>query len=177
MIQLGSRIKKFTYTGSTQYFTVPDNVTTIYVSGCGGGGGGAVLYLSNSYYGSSGGATSMGVFPSILFTLGGGGGAYGSPVNPAANPNVGQSGGFGAESGIGTEGGSNIFSCRNAIGYGAGGSGSSKGGGAGGCYLKEAVTVVPGTTYSITIGNGGAGGTYLSLTAQSGTDGFVLIEW
>lgn len=77
----------FTSSGS---WTCPENVTTVYLSGCGGGGGG-----------------------------GGGGGA------PDVSTKTSSSGG---------------------------------GGGAGIATIKQAVTVVPGNVYTITIGSGGAGG-------------------
>lgn len=192
MIILGNRFKKFTYTGSTQYFTVPANVTTIYVSACGGGGGGCYGYTAPGpsagfNNGSGGGATSMGVFPSILFTLAGGGGGGSTD---------GASGGFGSDSGTSINmsgsriyglGGASIFGPKNS-GYGSGGDGGwdggfagvfGAGGGGGACYYKQAVTVVPGTTYPITIGAGGAAGANIAggKSAVAGSNGFVFIEW
>ena len=45
-----------------------------------------------------------------------------------------------------------------AGGAGGGGNGASGGGGAGGFRTGTALTVVPGTTYAVTVGAGGAGG-------------------
>ncbi len=61
--------------------------------------------------------------------------------------------------------------------YGAGGGGgyggtSNKqgggGGGGGGCSVNNSVTVVPGTTYTITVGNAGVGGTSAGANGTSG---------
>lgn len=95
-------IQTFTSSGS---FTVPDGVTTLYLSGCAGGGGG-----------------------------GGGGG----------NPTTGSSGGGGG------------------------------GGGAGNIAINQSVTVVPGQTYTVTIGargNGGANSGSGSSDGKNGTGG------
>lgn len=89
----------FTSSGS---FTVPDGVTTLYLSGCAGGGGG-----------------------------GGGGG----------NPTTGSSGGGGG------------------------------GGGAGNIAINQSVTVVPGQTYTVTIGARGNGGANSGLSSSDGKNG------
>lgn len=92
-------IQTFTSSGS---FTVPDGVTTLYLSGCAGGGGG-----------------------------GGGGG----------NPTTGSSGGGGG------------------------------GGGAGNIAINQSVTVVPGQTYTVTIGARGNGGANSGSSSSDGKNG------
>jgi hypothetical protein len=68
--------------------------------------------------------------------------------------------------------------CVEAWGGGGGGSGSSYSGGwtsgaggGGGGFGSQCFTVVPGTTYSITVGSGGNGGNAVNPTGQSGGTG------
>ena len=49
----------------------------------------------------------------------------------------------------------------------SGGSGKAGGGGAGGAYVKNtSITVVPGTTYTVTVGAGGVAGVCLLYTSR-----------
>lgn len=138
IIRAGNRQQKFTASGA---FTVPDGVTTIYLSGCAGGGGGGA------------GATNSGGQSSLVGGGGGGGGGAGLSVIKQAysvNPGdvipitigAGGIGGPGASAGSGNNGnpGGNtqIGSLITLTGGGAGGAGlsvnanSPGGGGAGG---------------------------------------------
>lgn len=174
----------FTTVGAST-FTVPAGVSTIHITGCGGGGAGH--YSSTN--GGAGGTTSFGA----LLSLSGGGGGSSS---------AGTSGGWGGQAGwqsgyyylAGSEadyyyyaGGDTLFgiggkSMLNTLptGYGAGGKGryynrqSEHGGGGGQCAFKQAINVIPGQSYTITVG---AGGINTANAGCNGTQGFILVEW
>ena len=62
------------------------------------------------------------------------------------------------------------------VGGGGGGGGHTGGGGGGGGYIYQpAQTIVGGSTYTITVGTGGAGGTFGASSAQKGTNSKVLL--
>ena len=177
----------FTASGT---FTVPKGVDKVYLTGCGGGGAG---YGGTTPTVTAGGATSFG----SLLTLSGGG--AGTATAQGASGGFGgqkgwkiaqyyQSGGLddnyyyngGGDSLFGTGGRS--YS-QPATGYGAGGGTNSNsvlagdyggGGGAQCTTMKQAISVIPGQTYTVTIG---AGGTNNKISALNGTAGFLLVEW
>jgi hypothetical protein len=169
-------------------FTVPDGVTTIYVSGCGGGGGGGEG--NSGFNGTTGGTTSLG---SLLSLPGGGGGGAGAGAAGAA-------GGTGGTATASTydftcsPGGSSLFGCSVITstkpattttnnGYGSGGLGlfrtsdgsNFRGGGGAKAIRKNEFNVIPGTVYTVTIGIGGSNP--VGYPVCKGSDGFILIEW
>lgn len=174
---------------SSDTFTVPDGVTEIYVtaSAGGGGGGGGPIWevrapvpaprpINPGTNGTSGGNT---IIDSLLTLNGGGGGtacdgynnthsangkSYDNKIENDTYKNYGN-GGNGAEHPNGT------------YKAGTGGKGEN-------CY-KTKITVSPGQKISITIGQGGTGGTgsYPGTmpdnvkNGSNGQSGFALIEW
>ncbi len=157
-------LKVFTSSGT---FTVPEGVTTIYVSMCGGGGGGnnnltstwaggggaAAVYkkqftvipgesipITVGIGGSTGSTGGTSSFGSYFSCAGGGGGA------PAGSYGLGAPGGAGGERGTQGIGGASLF--------GIGASSSS--------YIA---------------GGYGAGGVSTLSPYCKGTDGMVTIEW
>lgn len=58
-------------------------------------------------------------------------------------------------------------------GGGGGGFNGGGGGGAGGLVYNSSVTVVPGTVYTITVGNGGAGSSTSAATGSNGTNSSI----
>lgn len=153
-------------------WTAPIGVTQVFITACGGGAGGAGQTGSSGVLGTNGGSTSFG---SLLILNGG--------------LNTGVSGGYISGNGfVGGYGGSSVF--MNGVSFptstvnnakGTGGAtylvySNEKGGGAGAGVINYPLTVVSGTSYTITIGLGGAGGgTYVS--GQKGGDGYMIIEW
>lgn len=183
-IELGVRFKMFTSNGT---FIVPDNVTKIYVTGCGGGGGGT--YFGAGLNGGGGGTTSLG---SLISLPGGGGALFGAGIG-------GTAGGPGSTAGTYSTGelsigGGSMFGIPGksfhdqmipASGYGAGGCGNSgsalsplqpeSGGGGASCFKQE-ISTTPGTSHAVTIGSGGSGANG-NAYGLSGTSGFLLVEW
>jgi hypothetical protein len=53
-------------------------------------------------------------------------------------------------------------------------SGSAAGGGGGGAFSSKVVSVTPGTTYTITVGGGGAGGVDGNINGQAGGDSWFV---
>lgn len=168
----------------------PTGVTKIFVTASGGGGGGTGVNVSTVVAGSAGGITSIGALLSLTGGSGAGtsfpgnggitSGTYafngGCEIYTATNVTRG---GKGGDSVFGI--GNNFPSTQNrAVGTGgsgavAAGASSFGGGGGAGCVNQE-LTVVPSTSYSITIGGGGANGSG-TADGQSGASGFVVIEW
>lgn len=169
---------------STGNWICPANITQIYVTLIGGGGSGGASRTINGNQGNS--TTAFG-----LTALGGGGGlsgstgGYGGNLNGSAGQNANIA--SGAFNGVGGGGGATWIaqaggiSSNGLLGGGGGGNAASVGsnsyGGGGGAsgqlIFKKLVMVIPGTTYTITIGTGGvsAGG------SGSGGAGAVLIEY
>ncbi len=181
---------------SNNSWTVPNGITTIYVSGCAGGGGGAGG--NNGSSGSSGGTTTLVSGGTTLLSLaagggGGGGGSAGGGGSGYPTGGYGISGyngisnyyygGTGASSIFGSGGNNTSGAGISAFGYGAGGGGgggsatyTGGGGGAGQSVLLQAVTVTPGSSLTITIGAGGAGGSG-TYPGGNGAPGILIIQW
>ena len=197
---IGGRGQVFTWSGT---FTVPDGVTSVKVRGCGGGSGGGST--SGSYVGAAttsfgwycsatgGNATTPGIGTGGDINLTGGVGGGASP-NSSGGAVGGGCGGYSADATraaaapTGLLGGSGHPSpgpdVGTATGYGNGGasymsrhSGTSSGaaGSAGGYFEKYITGLTPGSSISVTIGAGGAGG-WLK-TGDSGAPGICIVEW
>lgn len=156
---------------SSGTFTVPEGVTTVYVTMCGGGGGGGggcTWYDDNvfikSYSGGGGGNAAIAfmragnVTPgqSIIVTIGEGG-------------RGGAAGGYNVPGSSGTAGGTTSFGPYASCVGGGGGKGASGGGGTGG------------TSYSINgffeyQGYRGLGGSGAS-SGSAGTAGICIVQW
>lgn len=156
---------------TTQDWICPLNVNTLFLSMVGGGGGGATTVGP----GSTGGPSSFGA---LVTVGGGGGGIFNSTIGGAGGTGdfVGQRGGDtngGGGSGPFGRGGrtGGQLGVGNAEGFGSGGCGAGGGsGGAGGYVYRKPISVVPGTTYAITLGAGGSGN-------FTGAPGAALLEW
>jgi hypothetical protein len=162
---------------TNQDWVCPLNVTDLYLTMVGGGGGGG----ASSGLGTAGTASSFGE----LATVGGGGGGVpnvsgGAGGSGGSGDYVGQAGGARiASGGPSGSGGSGPLGSSGPVvggtpfGFGAGGTGSGGGGGggAGGCVFRKRLVVVPGTTYTITLGAAGGGG------VLAGAQGAALLEW
>nr|WP_199065137.1 pyocin knob domain-containing protein [Chromobacterium sp. ASV5] len=197
-------IRQFTSSGT---FTVPANVTTIYISGCGGGGGGGASYTSTPTGGGGGGGAGQSIIRAaysvnpgslISITVGaaGAGGTPGGATGSAGGQTIVGSlvtlaAGTGGNSSIGATGGAPA-----AIGYptgtsgsdtaygGAGGAGASGpfGGGGGGNKQNSSGAANAGITAAgYGAGGGGAGGVAASggsgAPGGAGSPGLVIIEW
>lgn len=175
-------VKTFNTVGAFTW-TVPDNISEIYVSGSaggGGGGGGSDHYdhpMSGVHYYYAGGAGGAGEDTTIknLLTLSGGsggGGAYTSAGSTGSN---------------GAPYDSYIDSTVTYGKCGAGGSGYRAGGagGHGGCVYRTLIYVVPGQVLNITVGAGGSGGSGGSRNESNdpqkaggtGVSGYLQIEY
>lgn len=170
--------KMYTTSGT---FTVPNGVTTIYVTAsAGGGGSGGSAYFAGMTQtggtGGTGGNTSVG----NLITLRGGTGGTGAvglystswpPLNVTTQN--------------GTNGTSYSSSAvKGYANYGGGGAGVTGGythqsgnGGRGENCTQKAFTVTANSTINITVGSGGSGGSSNYTRGNAGQSGFVLIEW
>lgn len=156
----------------------PAGVTAIYVTGTAGGGGGGNYGTAS---GANGGNTSFGE----LLTLGGGAGGNSSTsiyatggAGGAGKPNISDSyNGINGEGTTyygktGTGGRSGVSDSGLSAGLrGVGGNSLNStygggGGGGGGAYYQK-FTVVPGTSYAVTVGAGGG----------NGNQGFLYVEW
>lgn len=114
---MSNRSQLFSASGS---FTVPANVTTIYLTGCGGGGGGAA-YNSGVTGGGGGGAGASAYRQSVVVTPG-----------SVVTVTIGSNGSGGAVAGAaGSAGGTTSFGALLSLGGGAGGASASAGGGGG----------------------------------------------
>lgn len=161
-------------------WVAPAGVTRVEVTIIGGGGGGGNTATNGGAGGSSTGfsITANGGVGGRGSGVGGGGGAGGSGgsggisisgepgFSAAANNALAYGGGtpfgFGGRAGFAT--GQN---------YGGGGSGAGGAGGGGGGETRiAAVNVVPGNSYSITIGAGGSGG-----GGNIGANGVVILRY
>lgn len=191
----------FTESGA---WVCPEGITQVFITMCGGGGGGGGGGYTKQN-GFTGGTTS---FDSLLSAPGGGGGA--GTTNTINNVAGGASGGSGGApggasllintttQGVSGQGGGSILGSGapplTAAGtgvdgavYGAGGSGGfgstgliCGGGGGGKTYLVQILTVVPGASYTVTIGaggNGGVGSGSGESTGGNGAPGICIIEW
>ncbi|WAI50264.1 phage tail protein [Pseudomonas triclosanedens] len=138
---LRARQQRFTSSGS---FTVPNGVTTLYLSGCGGGsggGGGGGFVASGSGGGGGGGAGQSAIKVPVNVSPGqviavtiGAGGSLGAGGAPGANGVAGSAGGVTSFGSLLTLAGGSPSSGGNAIygNGGAGGIGGTYGGGYGG---------------------------------------------
>ncbi len=154
-------------------FTVPDGITTIYVSAsAGGGGGGGGYSSSNSGEGGGGGQAILkqpyqvnpGDVISITIGIGGSGGAPGVAGSNGGNTAIGSlitlNGGFGGNPGTSAQGGI-------AGGYA---------GGAGGMAGEDAILGVPGSGGSTLLGLGGckrASSGFNGASGGGGAGGFI----
>lgn len=144
--------------------TAPHWATKALVSGCGAGGGGGADSRWALGNGSAGGVTSFGSLISIT------GGEGGNRATSSSSTGA-----------AGVDGGpvsAAVISGKYGIG-GTPGSGSGTGGkgGNGGAVINYYVDVVGGQTYTITIGQGGAGGLSDWGIGGPGTNGFLIIKW
>jgi hypothetical protein len=191
---------KTVYIKSSQTWTVPTGVSTIYTRLVGGGGGGFgdhCLFTS----GRDGSGTSVKV-GTVTATAFGGSGARGScsvhavqGIGGGTSSNCdfsviggnGQSVGSRSSSAGGSpfmygSGGASTFNPTqlSGVGFGYGGSGvlgsgqgtNTAGGGAGG-FCEKTFSVMAGTTVHIDIGNGGAAGNW----GTAGAKGLVVIQY
>lgn len=191
-----SGVTKFSSSGT---FSVPENITKLYVSAIGGGGGGGGGAASGeSAYGEAnlvggagvaGGDTTIGTY---LTAHGGSGGvgAYNNGNGGSGQESIGAADGRGARLVAAT---GSTFTARAGAGgmapytafgtYGKGGNGgagdgtSTYAGGGGGSgapgqlYVEYEISVTPFESISITIGAGGAGGAGGSGGHNPGADG------
>lgn len=144
-----------------------------------GGSGGIAGNASGDAYGGKGGQGGTGTASWRSAGQGGGPGSLGP-----TSPNVGASGGQGGSSvmGGGQKGG--VGGDTDQPGYGGGGSGgqtgnqnqTSGGGGGGGEYV-ELIINSPASTYTYTVGTGGAGGSSANTFAGgSGLQGVIIVD-
>lgn len=189
---------------SSGTFTIPSGKTTLKVTvvGAGGGGGGP-----GGVPGSTGGTTSIASGTQSISTIqasgGGGGGGnntyycgdsgvgsggdlnfYGTPgSSSSATTYIGPS--HGGSSFFGGGGPGNNYQGVAGRAYGGGGAGYminqytalAGGGGGGGTAIKYLTSMTPGSTLTITIGNGGNGGNGGSGIGGNGFQGVVVIEY
>ncbi len=162
-------VQIFTSSGT---FTVPEGVTTVYVTMCGGGGGGgggcisydSSVFVTKYYSGGSGGnaaiafmrAVNVTPCQSIIVTIGAGG-------------RGGSAGNYNVSGGSGTAGGTTSFGPYVSCVGGGGGTGASGGSG------------TNGTSYSINgffeyQGYRGLGGSGAS-SGSAGTAGICIVQW
>ena len=162
----------FSYTGSTQYFSVPRYETlTVTINA---GGGGATGYCDNDGFaygycggaGASGGNTTFYSSNNVIANGGTGGGGGGQDYCPPSGAAGGGSGG------------------TVTSGGGAGGGTGCNSGGAGGKVVKtwnwnDADAPGYGASIAISIGagGGGGGGGENAPAASGGGNGSVYIEW
>lgn len=175
-------------TAGTYTFTVPAGVTRIRVACCGGGGGGAV---SSSGSVTAGSGTSS-KFGDLMEATGGSGGYIngtsegdsghgGAGGTPNGNSGSFYQRQFSSYTGYGGQGFGLSFEKSSGT-YGSGGgsrgmASSSSTGGSGG-FNSGHVNVVPGNTYQVIVGNGGAAkGGSTAMSVYSGNSGFVLIAF
>jgi hypothetical protein len=180
-------------TPGMHYFTVPSfNTLTIQVWG-GGGGGGSYSNPETADNGYETWIEWIDVIDGYLKAEGGYRGRGGTGGNGGTgyygSTNLSGSNGTLSGGGASPNGGSGGSGCRsNGTIPGGGGGGCSKGvsghggGGGGGGYVFDsynATEVTPGTTFQISVGEGGAGG-YDGTAANAGgngADGAVNITW
>lgn len=186
----GKVLKSKTYT-SNGTFTVPAGVTEVYITGGGAGGGGAGG--GGTAQGGAGGITSFGTLLSLpggqggyagnngIGALSGGpGGSHGGTPIGSMRPDGGNagwySGGYGSVYAVNAS----TFGGNGAYCSGGGGCNGS-GGGAGDFVINKEIIVTPSTTYPITIGLGGVGGSFANsgytTTGGKGGNGLLIIEW
>lgn len=176
-------VKVFTSSGT---WTCPNGVDHVVVSGCGAGGGSGGINTDSAAVGASGGAGGATSFGSLL-TLAGGGVGTGGAVNGNGIGNHVVDGTPGADGnsalkvfapyyGVGGSRASVSSSTQDSdsgitYGYtysGAGGSGATR--------LFAPLTVAAGTTYTITIGSGGAGGSD-DVSGNAGASGILVLQY
>lgn len=178
--------QRFTSSGT---YTVPEGVTTVWLTMCGGGGAGGVVYIygSSCCYGAGGGGGSaildepVTVTPgeSISITVGTGGttgaggassfGAYktcaGGGLGGTASTSIGgAAGGAGGQKGANGDYYYSYDTTQTFIGYGSG---------FGGGTLLGPPT--PQNTAGSLYGSGGGGST--TYTRYAGAKGVVIVEW
>lgn len=189
------RKQVFTENGT---WTAPSGVTRVFVTGGGGGGAGS-LYNGTTNTAQSGGITSFGT---LLSLSGGGGGSSNSNILQAYG---GKAGGPGGQNGglVHYSGGSNLLigvggnagpffggygSVNSSVtadkngGYCSGGgasalSGAAGCGGSGDFVTDYPLQVTPGTSYAITIGQGGIATVSGNASAGNGGNGILIVEW
>ena len=166
----------FTSSGT---FTIPSGVTAVKVIVTGGGGGGSgSAYAGGGMQNGSNSSVSSGT--QTIGTITGTGGIKAGSGATA----VGTGGDFNLYGGsnVSYYGGASYFQVQytNAgVGvYGSGGASfggcSSQGGNGGATAIKYLTGLTPGATLTVTIGNGGAGG---SPDGNNGGKGVALFEW
>lgn len=173
------KMRVFTENGT---FTVPENVTTIYVSGCagGGGGGGGLGYMDNWFSNGGGGGAAQSVIKKpisvqpgqvLLVTIGAGGrgGAGGTPGNTGADGTAGGNTSLGSLLALNSGGGGWSGKKLGQGNYGASGHGYPPGGpGCAGSVMGHWVTGVGGSTPF----GGGALGHLSMFGGYQGNTGF-----
>jgi hypothetical protein len=176
----------FSYTGSSQSFTVPSGITSIIVkSWAGGGGGGAGCSAGAGAAGAGGGfaQATLSVTPGqILTVLAGGGGTGGNFIGRSGADGGGgggasgiqQSGSYVIIAGGGGGGAGCLTTATGGVGGGAsGGNGSGPSGNGGSGGTSSAVGSAGTATTAGTNGSGNTGGNGGSSTGTvSGTGGY-----
>jgi hypothetical protein len=194
-------IQSFT-TGSGTY-TTPAGVKYLVVEAIGGGGGAPGLGTvttaptagGNTTFGTSLLTANGGAIGGTSGAPSGGAGGTATISSPAVgiavtgnagNSGVGVVNGTGGQGGAGFNGGSGIgqytgIAGGNATGYGSGGGGSggnstsgAPGGGGAGGWLRALITT-PSSTYSYTVGAGGAAGVNVTLNGGAGFAGVIIV--
>ncbi|HEY6871910.1 MAG TPA: hypothetical protein VI298_04180 [Geobacteraceae bacterium] len=156
---------------ATGTFTVPANITRVYIKawgGGGGGGGGGGNWSYDGAPGASGGATSVSAFGSPIVTAGGGsGGGGGARGYFPATPGVGGAGGSGTYSaGAAGARGDGVLT---AVAYVAGTESTSPS--VNDIYRAGGVGGVAGLVLGNAKGNGGSGGLGEVIAGSSGGGG------
>lgn len=153
------------YFATSGTFIVPDGVSQLKVTVAGAGSGSISYGTSATDNATSGGASSFSMGGTIITANGGV-----RPVrsSPALGPHHGTaSGGDLNITGGGAPGGMGSTNSYGNSGY----PGSS-----GGLAIKD-LTVTPADSWTVTVGAGGSGVTYVAAAADAGSDGFVIVEW
>lgn len=169
----------------TGKFVVPERVATFKLTMAGGGGGGGGTNYpgyGGATNGTAGGPSSFG---SSMIVDGGGGGVLGSYYQGGANGATGKSpqviyainsnfvntDGSGGNYGASGNGGSFPYGCCAPIFGGNGGKSITS--------IGNITAPAAGSTITVTVGGGGAGGTNSAYASPgtNGTQGFCLVEW
>ena len=176
---------------STQSFTVPTGVTSIWVTLVGGGGGGQSITYPTQAQGAGGGAGGAGtklvtgLTPGqvITCTIGGGGGAGGTGGTTSFGAYFSATGGGGSGGANGTASGSVTKPFGQNPVYAN--DYPSNGGGRYIVGMGTAGNGLPGTGYGNNgsnatgygAGGGGAAGWGWTVTGGSGSPGYMYLEW
>lgn len=180
---------------SSGTYTVPSNITVVYLTGCGGGGGGNGPAGTTSTAGGNtifdalnipgGGAASVaggaGISPGNYNATGSSLGTFYQKSGNGGTGSTGQGGSGGASPfGVGATGTLSTIPSAPTANSCSGGGGNSNGstagnGGAAGAYIFHyPYSVTPGNTYTVTIGAAGAGSG--TNTGGPGATGILMVS-